>query len=147
MYRIILSLGLVAALTAEIPLRYDQCRIWIDSSQDLVEIASLGVDFEGSRYKQGVFIDLIINEEEHQQLIDRGFHIEILQEDMAAYYASQLSVESVREFGLGSMGGYYTYAEALASMDSLAAQYPNIVTQRDSIGETIEGRAIWTFKM
>jgi hypothetical protein len=53
----------------------------------------------------------------------------------------------VEGFGYGSMGGFYTLAEVYANLDSMFAQYPNIITQKFSIGTTIEGRTIYAVKI
>jgi hypothetical protein len=45
------------------------------------------------------------------------------------------------------MGGYPTNSEVLAILDGWAAQYPNLITPRFSIGTTIEGRDIWAVKI
>ena len=50
-------------------------------------------------------------------------------------------------FGYGSMGGFYTLAEVYANLDSMFALYPNIITQKFSIGTTIEGRPIYAVKI
>src|SRR6185369_15689245 len=50
-------------------------------------------------------------------------------------------------FGYGSMGGYYTYAEVIAQLDSMHALYPQYITARESIGAGIQGRALWAVKI
>ncbi len=52
-------------------------------------------------------------------------------------------------FTLGSMGGYYTLAELMAQLDSLAAQYPNLISTRQPISNltTQEGRSVYYVKI
>jgi carboxypeptidase T len=50
-------------------------------------------------------------------------------------------------FNLGSMGGFLTFDEVLLELDSMLMQYPQLVSRRDSIGSTHEGRAIWMLKI
>jgi hypothetical protein len=50
-------------------------------------------------------------------------------------------------FGLGSMGGYYTFSEVVAQLDSMRKKHPNLITAKDSIGTSIEGRTIWAVKI
>jgi murein tripeptide amidase MpaA len=45
------------------------------------------------------------------------------------------------------MLGNYTFSELVDKMDTLATLYPSIVSVKDSIGTTIEGRTIWAFKV
>lgn len=50
-------------------------------------------------------------------------------------------------FGQGSMGGYYTFGEVVALLDLYAAQYPAIVSAKQSIGTSVEGRPIYAVKV
>src|SRR5690606_40532042 len=43
----------------------------------------------------------------------------------------------------GSMGGFPTYAEALAILDEMRAQYPELISARVSLGQSHEGRDVW----
>jgi carboxypeptidase T len=38
-------------------------------------------------------------------------------------------------FKLGSMGGFYTYEEYLNEVDLMFQLYPNLISQRDTIGD------------
>ncbi|MGK0301882.1 MAG: hypothetical protein ACI89X_002762 [Planctomycetota bacterium] len=49
--------------------------------------------------------------------------------------------------GQGAMGGHYTFAEMLAILDGFTMQFPNLVSQRVSIGQSIEGRDLWMVKI
>ena len=50
-------------------------------------------------------------------------------------------------FGYGSMGGFYTFDEVVAQLIRCDYLYPNLITVKDSIGSTIEGRTIWAVKI
>jgi len=61
-------------------------------------------------------------------------------------------MESAAKFGVtgfdyGSMGGYYTLAEIEADLDEMYSLYPNIITQKFSIGTSVEGRPMWAVKI
>jgi hypothetical protein len=45
------------------------------------------------------------------------------------------------------MGGFFTMNEVYARLDSMFTLYPNIITQKFSIGNTIEGRPIYVVKI
>jgi carboxypeptidase T len=47
----------------------------------------------------------------------------------------------------GSMGGYLTYTQVVSKLDSMRLQYPNLISQKFSLGTTIEGRDMWTVKI
>lgn len=53
----------------------------------------------------------------------------------------------VEGFGFGSMGGYYTFDEIITNIDSMYAQYPNLITQKYSVGLSQQGRTIWAVKI
>tara|TARA_R110002072_G_scaffold303103_1_gene493665 strand:+ start:29104 stop:31575 length:2472 start_codon:yes stop_codon:yes gene_type:complete len=74
--------------------------------------------------------------------------------DMAAAHAAavaQFPLSSVDTLtppiGQGAMGGHYTLAEMLSILDDFAANYPNLCSQRISIGQSIEGRDLWMVKI
>ena len=45
------------------------------------------------------------------------------------------------------MGGYYTFSEIEQNLDDLTALYPDIISSKVSIGQTLEGRDIWLIKV
>jgi carboxypeptidase T len=54
----------------------------------------------------------------------------ILEREMKEKYSSG-------GFGFGSMGGYYTFDEVVAELDTMRMLYPNLITAKYSIGTTI----------
>jgi hypothetical protein len=82
----------------------------------------------------------IVNREQLVELIAGGYSCEIVHDNLPAFYAQQNPVGT-------TMGGYLTFTEIIAAIDSLHALYPSICSGRDSIGFTTEGRALWAFKI
>ncbi len=81
-----------------------------------------------------------------------GLRPEVVHEDAEAFWASQLTSPTggpthAGGFARGSMGGFLTLAEILALLDAWRAQYPNLITVRRSIGQSIEGREQWLVKI
>ncbi|MEA3286401.1 MAG: M14 family zinc carboxypeptidase [Candidatus Marinimicrobia bacterium] len=127
---------------------YDQVRIWSENTAEIIpELLSMGIDPEGLDVRRDVYVDVVVNQTEKDQVFGSGLMVEDLIIDLSAYYESQLTQDMAREFGYGSMGGYYTFDEIVENMDSLHAQYPEIVSAKDSIGSSYEGRTIWAFKI
>jgi len=62
-------------------------------------------------------------------------------------YLSSATDKTTAGFELGSMGGFYTYAEVIAQLDEMKALYPALITDKFSIGTTGEGRTIWAVKI
>ncbi len=49
--------------------------------------------------------------------------------------------------GQGAMGGHYTLAQMEAILDAFHTNYPQLCSQRVSIGQSIEGRELWMVKI
>ncbi len=45
------------------------------------------------------------------------------------------------------MGGYLTFAEVVAKLDSMRTQYPQFISTKFSIGTTWEGRTMWAVRI
>tara|TARA_B100000900_G_scaffold231906_2_gene196964 strand:+ start:2483 stop:4687 length:2205 start_codon:yes stop_codon:yes gene_type:complete len=71
---------------------------------------------------------------------------DIIIEDLESFYLSRLTDNYTREFGLGSMGGYYTFDEIVNNLDLVFSECSDIISQKVSIGQTYEGREIWAIK-
>jgi carboxypeptidase T len=153
---------LVACSISVFPQNFKQVKLIINNSFDLQKAHSLSLDFEhSSSEKEGEFI-LFVDEDEFQSVMNSGLSYEILIDDWFAYYnLLPVLTESEKEFfkmgserdygvagfGYGSMGGYYTLAEIEANLDEMFQLFPNLITQKFSIGTSIEGRTIWAVKI
>ncbi|MCF7840058.1 MAG: immune inhibitor A [Candidatus Marinimicrobia bacterium] len=128
--------------------RHQWVRVWVDSQEELEEIVRLGFEQEGARVKQNTFADGVANESAVAAIRAAGFQLDVIEPDMAASNEARLLMESPsREFGYGSMGGYYTYDEVGWLLDSLHAAHPDLVSEKISIGQSVQGRDIWAFKV
>lgn len=141
---------------------YKQVKIYLNNPSDVTVLASTGTDIEEGIRGKDNSVSLFLNEDEFTRLQNSGLNYSILIEDWHSYYNSlpvmsgiekQAAINKSRSdfgvdgFGFGSMGGFYTYDEAAANLDSMYAQHPDIITQKFSIGTTIEGRTIWAVKI
>ena len=97
-------------------------------------------DLDPMKVAPGEEILLVGGPEQLDRLRALGFDVEVLVEDMEAQYASE------RE-GLRNFGELYTYSEAVAFLDDFHAQYPEITTEKFSIGTTYLGNPIWAMKV
>ena len=139
---ILLITGLYARET------YKQVRVQTPDSESISELQRVGLDIDHSHQQPGEWIEFAIPESKIAQLITTQLNYEIIHEDLEAFYASRLdnNYES-RDFELGSMGGYYTFAEIEEQLDILYADYPNLITEKVSLGTSLEGRNVWMVKM
>ena len=137
-------------------------KLFLNNDFDLQKAYSLSIDLEHSIVDKEGGIILFVDESEFQAISNSGLNYEILIDDWKSYYHSlpKLSeaekeiiiMESGRDFGVtgfgfGSMGGYYTFAEIEADLDEMYQLYPNLITQKYSIGTSVEGRTIWAVKI
>lgn len=74
------------------------------------------------------------------ELTALGFKVETVVPDLEAFYAGRLSRD--RDYG-----GYRNYVSGIAAFDALQAAHPTIMSQKQSIGTTLEGRQIWVYKI
>jgi len=159
--KLLLSIMIIITISA-FPQNFKKIKIFINSNSDLQKVYSLYIDLEhSSSDKEGELI-LFVDENEFQSISNSGLNYEVLVDDWFAYYKSLpvpseaekelIKMESekyysVTGFDFGSMGGYYTLAEIEADLDEMFQLYPNLITQKFSIGTSIEGRTIWAVKI
>ncbi|MDH3268883.1 MAG: M14 family zinc carboxypeptidase, partial [Ignavibacteria bacterium] len=139
-----------------------QIKLFINNNIDQEKAFSLALDFEHSILDKEGGLILFVDENEFQAITNVGLNYEILIDDWKAYYKSLpipseaekefIKMESQIDFGVtgfdfGSMGGYYTLAEIEADLDEMFSLYPNLITQKFSIGTSVEGRTIWAVKI
>ncbi|MCA2005239.1 MAG: immune inhibitor A [Ignavibacterium sp.] len=155
----ILSLVLSITLAAQ---NYKQVKIYLSDSNNLSELQRLQIIDEHFEYEKDNSVTCFISDNDFNKLKNSGFTYEILINDWFAHYNSlpvpteydkQNFIADSKEkfnvdgFGFGSMGGFYTFNEIVAQLDSMYNQYPNIITQKFQIGTSQEGRPIWAVKI
>ena len=128
---------------------YQQVRVYYTLPQQLTTIAETGIPMDHIRHKRGVYVELTASEVEVARLESQGFEVEVLEPNLLEFYRSRFDrrFRTYEDFKLGSMGGNYTLAEMEAELDTLHFLYPNLVSEKMSIGKSVEGRNIWTVKV
>jgi carboxypeptidase T len=141
---------------------YKKILIKLNSRDDIELLNKSGIDLEGAISLKEMTAKLYVSEAELLKVNNLGLSYSILIDDWNKYYNSlrtltqpeinQLLDQSknqygVTGFGYGSMGGFYTYDEVNAQLDSMHARYPNLITQKQSIGTTAGGRPIYMVKI
>ncbi len=100
--------------------------------------------FDVTNISQGNMAEVILHsEQERNQLQELDLRFFTAIEDVEEYYANRLQIEQRRD----PMGGYLTLDELVETMNTLHEDYPDIIGEPISIGETIEGRDIWAFRV
>jgi carboxypeptidase T len=141
-------------------------RIRIHTGKDgLARLAAEGLVPDHGEHKPGVFFTGEFSDAEVEMIKKSGLPYEVLISDMAEYYVQRNTRAGKQQggngcndcrtyavpnnFSLGTMGGFYKYAEMLAVLDSMAAKFPNLVSVRQPIDTalTFEGRPVWYVKI
>ena len=133
---VILLIIFIAPLLAHSS-EYMQVRVFFDGTTDVQQIEQLNLDVAsfGDDY-----LEIITNSDELEMIRSLGFRTEVICEDLETFYQSRLNTKA-------DMGGYMTLNEIEGSMFIRTLAFPDIVSDRISIGESIEGRDIWAIKI
>ncbi|RCK73980.1 MAG: Fibronectin type III domain protein [Ignavibacteriae bacterium] len=128
---------------------YKQIKIYIPDQVTFQKLLQTGIDLEGAEGKIGDWIQIVVNEKELELLKTFGFVYLILIDDYSKFLESRLykGPYNALGFGYGSMGGYYTYNEVIQQLDSMKLLYPNLITAKQVIGTSIQGRYIFAVKI
>jgi hypothetical protein len=113
-------------------------RIHLAEKSQMEEIPSLHLDIAYVKY--GQYLDIVTDEEEVNYLRSLGYDVEIVHEDLVAFYQSRLDLTK-------DMGGYHTYSEVIAVLDSMNMLYPTLTSGKIDIGHSLEDSVIWAFKI
>lgn len=97
-------------------------------------------NFDIAFISKGEFAEIVADDIDYNELVSAGLKVEIVHDDLVGFYQSRIPLGA-------TMGGFPTLDEAVAYMDSLHLVYPNLMTAKDSVGYTIEGRPIWMVKI
>ncbi len=142
------------------PEQYSKVKVFVDENQ-LLELASVGIDITEGVLKKGEYLISDYSETEIQKIQELGLNYEILIEDVTKYYVDRnegmstnpddykgVSEWEVPEnFEFGSMSGHATFDEIVAHLDNMSNLFPDIITVKESIGTSIEGRELWMVKI
>ena len=126
---------------------YQEIRVFHADPSTLQSLNNLGIPLDHVRKNKDESLDLVVTMEEAHVLLEIGIPFDVRQHDLTKYFVTRSMPGIERDFPLGSMLGNYTLLEAIAQMDTLRNMYSDFVSEKDSIGTSIEGRTIWAFKV
>lgn len=115
-----------------------QARIYFKDKSEMRKVLSLDLDRAYLEY--GKYLDIISDSAEVEQLKASGFQVEVTIDDLASFYQKRMQKAL-------TMGGFHTYSETGAALDSIHNQYPGITTSKIIIGYSLQGRPIWGMKI
>ncbi len=152
-------------------------RVKIDlTNHSIQDVARIGLEADHGDYAKGKHLINDFSNQEIDLLRQNEIPFEILIEDVKAYYVArnqprhhhehevqirtlgncdddgtgvQYDYETPVNYEDGSMGGYLTYDELLATLDEMVALYPNLISAKAPIGNilTHEGRPIYWLRL
>ena len=125
---------------------YKEIRINNIPSSTIPFLSSIGIDLDHI-YKEDNFIQFVISDYHLNKLNMYNVDYDVIHDDIQSFYQSRLSDDyESRDFDLGSMGGYYTFAEIEEHLEEISNEYPFLV-HKILIGNSLEGRNIWAIKI
>lgn len=133
---------------------------------DLDDLAARGIDVThmhfGSAHDAGHAhrtAEFVLSSKDLEGLREDGWSAELVIEDLEQYYANRLATGYEAflgttygswlspPFAQGTMSGYYSVTQIGSVLDQIASAYPNIVTPKAAIGQSLEGRDLWMVKV
>lgn len=141
---------------------YKQVKIYLDNLSDVEELQNYGLEFDHPHYTKENAIEVWLSDSDFELLKNTKFSYEILIDEWRAYYEKLPKLTSeekqnfinesrlkygIEGFHFGSMGGFMTLAEAYAELDTLKNLFPNIITAKQSLGNTFENRPVYMVKI
>ena len=149
----ILAAVLVVPASAQ-PLRYSEVQLTIPPDGDLSgRLAAHGLQLGHARVENGR-VQVILSEDELAAVFEAGVEVTVIDSDLGATLAgrpplSEEQQEAARAGGridgniFGSLLGYPNFNEVVAILDEMHSLYPNLITAKTSLGQSVEGRDIW----
>jgi len=111
-------------------------RVRIESKEQFADILRRHMDVV--YVEPGEYVEIVAGEEEIAYLTGRGYEVVVRVRDLVSHYSDR---------AVATMGGFKTFSEIVAYMDSIHVQHPSITTAKFGIGTTHEGRTIWAMKI
>jgi len=146
--------------------QYSRVKLFVNQGQ-IQELAERGLHIDHGVIKSGVYVICELSENELAIASEAGIEFEILIEDVTKFYTernapfmSQLDELEKAEyalsrewpvpegFELGTCGGFLTIDQCMEHLDAMAAQYPDLISQRASLNyETHNGRELYWVRL
>lgn len=146
--------------------RYSRVKIFANQ-EELQGLASKGLAIDHGVFKAGVYVICELSQQEISTVEASGIRYEVLIPDVSKYYEDRnapftghmddlkrATYELSRDwpvpegFELGSVGGFLSIDQCLEELDSMAAQYPDLISPKYALGEqTWNGRNLYWVRL
>jgi hypothetical protein len=129
--------GFALAMANEATINPSLVRVYLLNKDDVTNLSNLRLDIA---FVTVDFVDIVAYPGDEAKIQSAGLHYDVVHQDLVQFYQSRFPAAT-------TMGGYSTFPEILARIDSLHTALPNIVSARDSVGNSWQGRGMWVFKI
>ncbi|MFH2037711.1 MAG: M14 family zinc carboxypeptidase [Candidatus Zixiibacteriota bacterium] len=115
---------------------YTQAKIGFETPDQWLELQKMNLDlmFIGQKY-----IEIVSNPKQLEELQNMGYKVEVVYEDMEAFYKSRIPEDKY--------ASYYTLSQLESELFFYHYLYPDIMTDKIAIGQTLEGRNLYAVKI
>jgi murein tripeptide amidase MpaA len=145
--------------------KLSRVKVHFNNIEEFNKLAENGVVLDENIYEKdlsgGFFLTVYLHESKLKIIKDHGLHYEVIVDDVIKQKLSRselsqkekqmiTSVGGLKNFNFGSksyMDGCLTFNEVVAKLDTLRYLYPNLISVKQSLGSTYEGRNIWIVKI
>ncbi len=142
--------------------KYSLVKVFAHGEQDMKKIMREGLFFDHVDHNDGDYFETWISDSELEMLSKSGVAYEIVIDDFETYFNSlpqmsdaeiSLALEkSETDFNVshniyGTMGGYLTLDQVINKLDSMRIEYPGLISEKFSIGNSVENRPQWTVRV
>ncbi len=155
---------LVLIISASLTLaqNFKKVEITLANKSDISLLAEKGIPVENAFISKENKVVLFVSENEYNSILETGLSVNILINDWASYFNSlpkmtesekaAALLETKEKYGVtgfnyGSMAGFLIYQEVIDELDEMRTDYPDLVTEKFSIGQTLEGREMYVVKI
>jgi carboxypeptidase T len=154
----VLAFFLLVIQTAVFSQSYPYSRVRFNpTEQEMALIGSKGVALDHLYETENGLIGEF-SKEETQIILGNCSNATVLIDDLTKDFIQNNSKISLNKrtglkytspagFKLGTMGSFFTLEEVDSHINALIAKYPLLISKKDSIGSSVEGRTIYSFKV
>jgi hypothetical protein len=156
-----------ASIQGQTPEKYSRVEINL-KNKDIHTLTRLGIETDHGTHAPGQWLVADLSASEIQLVQNAGFETTIRIDDLKKDYLEKRQNPRVADregvcggsvitpyqtpsnYTYGSMGGYHTLDEMMAVLDDMRAKFPNLITARTAVSDTIEtweGRKLWYVKI
>ncbi|MBA4252142.1 MAG: hypothetical protein C0425_09985 [Chlorobiaceae bacterium] len=160
--KILSTLFIIFLTSLNFSQNYKQVKIFLNDKDDVRILQQFNIDLDHFEITKDNAIITFLNDAEFSRLAILPFRVEVIIDDWFKHFAeskdlSKIEIENfkaanrsmynVSRFEFGTMAGFYILSEVIRELDSMKILFPNLVTSKISLGNSIQNRPIWMVKI